>query len=82
MRHFRSLSFGFVLVCGCASADRPSHDASAGSAGARQGHGFVAGGVVAKSASYKLIGTLTSGQGTASSAHYTQRAGVVGATQR
>ena len=81
MRDF-TLLFVLALVCGCATADRSSHDGSAGSAGARQGHAFVAGGVVAKSASYKLIGTLTSGQGTASSANYTQRAGVVGATQR
>jgi hypothetical protein len=79
MRHLALL---FVLVCGCANAERSSHDASGGSGGARQGHAFVAGGVVAKSASYKLIGTLTSGQGTGSSAHYKQRAGVVGATQR
>ena len=77
-----------ALACGCANAGKAAPgDAGAGSdAGpiepmARAGHGFVAGGVVAKSASYTLIGTLTSGQGTSSSANYTQRAGVLGATQ-
>jgi hypothetical protein len=80
MRNLRSLSLAFVFLFSCANAEKPSHDAN-GSGGARRGYGIVAGGVVAKSASYKLIGTLSSGQGTSSSAHYTQRAGVVGATQ-
>ena len=47
-----------------------------------QSHGFVAGGVVAKSASFKLIGTLTSGKGTAKSATYIEHGGVLGSTQK
>ncbi len=73
------------LACGCANATMKTAPDGAGSNAntptGRSGHGFVAGGVVAKSASYKLIGTLSSGQGTGASAHYTQHGGVVGSTQ-
>jgi hypothetical protein len=73
------------LASGCANATMKSAPDGAGSdmtkPTGRTGHGFVAGGVVAKSASYKLVGTLSSGQGTGASAHYAQRGGVVGSTQ-
>lgn len=54
----------FVVAAGCARGGATSADSHAG-------RGNVAGGVIAKSARYKLIGTLSSGHGNA----------VVGATQ-
>jgi hypothetical protein len=78
----RKIAVSIVLLCSCAKAEvaKPDGAGSATAAG-RTGQGLVAGGVVAKSARYKLIGTLTSGQGTTSSTHYEQRGGVIGATQ-
>jgi hypothetical protein len=75
-----SLALGCANASKASSADGGGSDAGVAATG-RTGHGFVAGGIVAKSASYKLIGTLSSGQGSTSSAHYTQHGGVVGATQ-
>lgn len=80
-----------VAIVGCANAVATSHDAGvtpgsdAGgnpSAGGFAGHGSVAGGVVANSAHYKLIGTLTSGNGAGSSQHYVEHSGVLGVTQK
>jgi hypothetical protein len=46
-----------------------------------EGSGFVAGGVKSQSQNYKLVGTVTSGDGTSSSPNHQQRGGVVGSTQ-
>jgi hypothetical protein len=86
------LLLSLSLAFGCANAGKSSaddggigpgsgSDAGPSQAMGRAGHGFVAGGVVAKSARYKLIGTLSSGQGTSISTHYTQHSGVLGSTQ-
>jgi hypothetical protein len=80
------LAIGALSATGCANAARTAPDGTGSDAppaqpGGRSGHGFVAGGVVAKSASYKLIGTLSSGQSTSASPHYTQHSGVLGSTQ-
>jgi hypothetical protein len=78
----REIAVSIVLLCACAKGEVAKPDgAGSASAAAHAGHGFVAGGVVAKSAKYTLIGTLTAGQGTSSSTHYVQRGGVIGATQ-
>ena len=91
MTRIRLLTLALVFVVGCANAGGAAPDGAgaAGSdatvhpaAGGHPGHGFVAGGVVAKSANYRLVGTLTTGAGTSASAHYTQHAGVLGATQK
>lgn len=92
MTRIRFLPLAFVFAVGCANASGGAPD-GAGSAvgsdatvnpaaGGHAGHGFVAGGVVAKSAHYRLVGTLTTGAGTSASAHYTQHGGVLGATQK
>ena len=70
-----------ALACGCANASMKADGGQGSGAKGHTGNGFVAGGVVGTSAHYKLIGTLSSGQGTASSAHYAQHGGVVGTTQ-
>jgi len=78
-----SLSILLSLACGCATATMTADGNGSDTpvASRRAGNGFVAGGVVGKSAHYKLIGTLSSGQATSSSAHFKQRSGVLGATQ-
>ena len=70
-----------ALACGCANATMKADGGAGSNATGHAGNGFVAGGVVGTSAHYKLIGTLSTAQGAAKSAHYTQHGGVVGATQ-
>ncbi len=92
MTRIRYLTIAFVFAAGCANASGGAPDgpgSAVGSDGAvnpalggHAGHGFVAGGIVAKSAHYKLVGTLSTGAGTSASAHYTQHGGVLGATQK
>ena len=50
-------------------------------AAGRPGHGTVAGAVKARSAGYKLYGTVRSGDGSSASPGYQRRGGIAGATQ-
>ena len=70
-----------LAVAACASGDlkddKPQPTTSAG----RQGTAIVPAAVQARSTNYKLIGTVTVGNGWASSSRFTKHGGIVGATQ-
>jgi hypothetical protein len=71
---------GPVQTDGPAQTDGPLQS-DAGAKG-HAGSGAVVGAVKAQSANYKLVGSVTSGRGTANSTSYKYRGGVVGATQK
>ena len=96
MRSLRVLVIVAVAAAfsaGCGGEDPSAADASpapdamvvpdAGNPVARGhgGSGNVAGGVKARSANFKLVGTMGKGDGTASSSNFKHRGGVLGGTQ-
>lgn len=72
-----------LAFAGCASGDmkgdntKPPPAASTG----RPGMATVPAAIQARSAKYKLVGTVTIGNGWSSSTQFTKHGGVVGATQ-
>jgi hypothetical protein len=70
-----------VLACALALGATSCGDNLQPAPGAHRGNATVAGAVTARSANYKLIGTVSSNPGTSSSSRFTKRGGVVGATQ-
>lgn len=73
------ICLGFALLAACASGEpgKPEPVAKTGKAG----QALVPGAVKARSAKYKLVGTVTVGNGWTSSPEHTKHGGIVGATQ-
>ena len=65
-----------LLLVACATGDRPAPESKG-----RTATSLVPGAIQARSTNYKLVGTVTVGNGWTSSPRYTKAGGVVGATQ-
>jgi hypothetical protein len=81
-RAMRGIQAGIVLalaLAACASGE--TNDNKPSTTTGRTGTSIVPGAVQAKSAKYKMVGTVTIGNGYTSSTSYTKHGGIVGATQ-
>jgi hypothetical protein len=71
------LVLALLLLVACATGDGKPASESKG----RSGTSLVPAAIQARSTNYKLVGTVTVGNGWTSSPRYTKAGGVVGATQ-
>jgi len=69
-----------LAIAGCASGEAPGGNKPNVSTG-RQGTSLVPGAIHARSTKYKLVGSVTVGNGWTSSSRFTKHGGIVGATQ-
>ena len=69
-----------LAIAGCASGEAPGGNKPSTTTG-RQGTSLVPGAIQARSTKYKLVGSVTVGNGWTSSSRFTKHGGIVGATQ-
>ncbi len=70
-----------LAIAGCASGEAPGGNKQPNVSSGRQATSLVPGAIQARSAKYKLVGSVTVGNGWTSTSRFTKHGGIVGATQ-